>query len=355
MNRKLAKIASALAYLSGTAPRVWQRQAALNGGLTAVVCYHRVLATTGRRGAGASVSEGLPAATFEAQLRFLLRHFEPVRCSTVAGSPRDGRLRFAVTFDDGYLDNHDVAAPILRRLGVPATFFVVSNRVGTGLRFWWDLLGEWLRGTRCTGLDLRALLPGVDVGGMAQLPLTDAASRQRAAARLEDLLRPLAPDVVQQAMSALAATLGDVDAQGDGPTPLMGWDHLRALARDGFEIGAHSADHLNLARVDDAELERQVAGARHALEQRIGQPIDTFAYPYGGTANFDARVMLAVRRAGYRAAFTALPGVVLPGQDVMALPRLAMNWPWRFACAHNVAQALTATPRPGLHQASIES
>lgn len=355
MKGKRAKIASALAYFSGMAPRDWQRQAVLNGGLTAVACYHRVLPVTQRVGAGGSVAEGLPAATFEAQLRFLLRHFEPVQCSTVADAPRDGRLRFAVTFDDGYLDNHDVAAPILRRLGVPATFFVVSNRVGTGLRFWWDLLGEWLRGTRCTRLDLAALLPGVEPGDRAQLALTDAGSRQRAAARLEDLLRPLASDELQQAMSALAAALGDVDAQGDGPTPLMGWDHLRALARDGFEIGAHSADHLNLARLDDAELERQVAGARHTLEQRIGQPVDTFAYPYGGTAHFDARVMQAVRRAGYRAAFTALPGVVLPGQDVMALPRLAMNWPWSFACAHNVAQALAATPRPRPHQASIAS
>ena len=190
MNHRVQKLASALSYFSGAAVRRWRRQAADAGGLTAVTCYHRVLPDTGRRGAGASVAEGIPASTFEAQMHFLLRHFEPVPASSLSELPPDGRLRFAVTFDDGYLDNHDIAAPILQRLGVPATFYVVSNHVGSGRRFWWDLLGEWLRSTGRQALDLAQVLPDHAVAGQpSRLVLEGGSSRQRAASRLENLRR----------------------------------------------------------------------------------------------------------------------------------------------------------------------
>ena len=117
---RLRKLISPLGYYSGIYPRRW-RALAHERGLTAVLCYHRVVASDERRKAGMTVDAGISSATFEAQIRFMLRHFEPVAPSQVFDEAR-GQPRFAVTFDDGYADNHDVAAPILKRLGVPAAF-----------------------------------------------------------------------------------------------------------------------------------------------------------------------------------------------------------------------------------------
>ena len=52
--------------------------------------------------------------------------------------------------------------------------------------------------------------------------------------------------------------------------------------------------------------------------------------------------MDAVRRAGYRGAYTAINGVLTGAEDPVELPRLALNWPYAFACAHNLESAIRA-------------
>src|SRR6185436_13108529 len=51
----------------------------------------------------------------------------------------------AITFDDGYVDNATVAAPMLSDAGLPATWFITSKTLGRR-RFWWDRLAEAILG-----------------------------------------------------------------------------------------------------------------------------------------------------------------------------------------------------------------
>src|SRR5437867_6333889 len=52
------------------------------------------------------------------------------------GEPVNREL--AITFDDGYRDNYECAAPILQTMGLPATFFVATRFIGTDIVAWWD-------------------------------------------------------------------------------------------------------------------------------------------------------------------------------------------------------------------------
>ena len=61
----------------------------------------------------------------------------------------------------------------------------------------------------------------------------------------------------------------------------MTWEMLRTLTKAGFEVGAHTADHLNLAEVDCAEGTRQILMAKDTIESRLEIPCDYFAWPYG--------------------------------------------------------------------------
>lgn len=81
------------------------------------------------------------AAKFGAFCRFFLKNFSVISLSEQIEGCRRGRIMdgtLSVTFDDGYADNFTVAAPILQRLGIPATFFVTTSFIGTSIVAPWD-------------------------------------------------------------------------------------------------------------------------------------------------------------------------------------------------------------------------
>lgn len=94
-------------------------------------------------------------------------------------------------------------------------------------------------------------------------------------------------------------------------------DEVRELARAGIEIGAHGLDHTLLPGLPEAELRRQVAGARDAVADVVGARPAAFAYPEG---RFDSAAVSAVREAGYSVAFS-----VLDGGGHFAIPRIPIT------------------------------
>jgi peptidoglycan/xylan/chitin deacetylase (PgdA/CDA1 family) len=84
----------------------------------------------------------------------------------------------------------------------------------------------------------------------------------------------------------------------------MSWDELRELANAGWEIGSHTRTHPHLTQLGDEETARELGDSRTEIEDELGLPCDTIAYPYG---DVDDRVEDLTRQAGYRTA-AALPG-----------------------------------------------
>jgi peptidoglycan/xylan/chitin deacetylase (PgdA/CDA1 family) len=85
---------------------------------------------------------------------------------------------------------------------------------------------------------------------------------------------------------------------------------VRALIADGWEVDSHTITHPDLRTLTDSELRRELVGSRAHLRRRFGVRADYFCYPAG---HFDARVVAAVKAAGYRAATTTQPGLATPG------------------------------------------
>lgn len=101
--------------------------------------------------------------------------------------------------------------------------------------------------------------------------------------------------------------------------PLMNMDEILAMSAAGMRFHSHSRTHPRLPTLSDERLEDEVAGSRAALEGLLGTPVDCFAYPYG---HLDVRVCDAVKRVGYRAAFSTQPGFNRPDVDRLRIRRL---------------------------------
>lgn len=252
---------------------------------------------------------GCPTAAFTAQLEYLQRHFRIVPLAALVQALRDGRTDIAhwiaLTFDDGTRNNGTVAAPILKRLGLPATFFICPGLVGRGVWLWNHEARERLRS-----------LPTAEFAALAD-------SFGRTGENLEAVIKwmktlPLhSRSHIERVIRDATPSFRPTDAQRT-EFDLMDWSELKALDPALITLGAHSTNHPILANCTAEELKAEVAECRPRLEKELARPVEYFCYPNG---DFNPQVS-ALTRVNYTAAVTTQPGFVKPGEDLHQLPRL---------------------------------
>jgi peptidoglycan/xylan/chitin deacetylase (PgdA/CDA1 family) len=149
-----------------------------------------------------------------------------------------------ITFDDGFEDLHSVALPVLTRLGLRSTAYIVTAYLG-GTSRW------------------------------------------------------LAP-------------------VGEGERPMLSSSQIRDLDEAGVEIGAHGHRHLALDEISFPESAREIDNSRVRLEEIVGHPVVTFAYPYGYHTR---RIKRYLEASGFESACGVKQALSHPGDDRFALAR----------------------------------
>lgn len=119
------------------------------------------------------------------------------------------------------------------------------------------------------------------------------------------------------------------------------WPQIRELVRQGVSIGAQTHTHRRLPAATPAEIRAELAKANARIEAETGQRPVLFAYPYG---EWNLAVRELVHEAGYMAAFSDYSGVIHAAQDLLALPRFAINE--AFGGIDRFRRVLNALPLP---------
>ena len=255
---------------------------------------------------------------FARQLDYLASHYRVVPLSTLADLMSGGRelppSLAALTIDDGYLDAYEIAFPILRRYGVPATLFLTTGFVDRNCWMWTDKLRYLILKTRATRLD-------ADLGGkQLRISLSGRASRLKAATDLNSRLKAmpdeLKEDAINRIASSLRVTLPEVPPHEYFP---LSWDQAREMESGGVEIGSHTVSHPILTNISEAHLRTELTESKARLEAELGHPVTLFCYTNG---DYDARVRRAVEEAGYRCAVTVEPGLNDSLSDMLLLKRV---------------------------------
>lgn len=106
---------------------------------------------------------------------------------------------------------------------------------------------------------------------------------------------------------------------GEPRQPLMDDAQVREWLAAGQEIGAHTMTHPRLTTLPPERARAEIFDSKHALEDRFGQPVRHFCYPYGDS---DPAVRDLVAEAGFATACTIAPGINRPGVDPLGLTRI---------------------------------
>ena len=112
---------------------------------------------------------------------------------------------------------------------------------------------------------------------------------------------------------------------------LMAGETLRSLAAAGHEIGSHSRTHRRIRRLSAETTSEELDGSRADLEDVLGAPVHTFAFPYG---SHDPTVLTRVAQAGYRAACTLKRWANPRDANPLRIGRMSVGGPlpmWQFA------------------------
>jgi peptidoglycan/xylan/chitin deacetylase (PgdA/CDA1 family) len=286
-----------------------------------VVVYHRVGDPPGDP--RAELVPALGTHLFEAQARHLGRRFRVVPPSSLlsaVGERRRGeRFPAAITFDDDLRSHAEIALPILRRLELPAAFFLSGTSLEEPVEYWW----QHLQAVFDRGLELPTALRAS--AGSMEGPATIHGVGRR--------IEAMTPDERDRVTSKLEAIVGP-PADGGLQTA-----DVRALVAEGYEIGFHTVRHDPLPSLDDEALARALRDGRVRLEEAIGGRVTTIAYPHGKA---DARVGDAARAAGYQFGFTGAAEPVRPDSDPLLLGRI--NHSYR-SVGHFALQLLRALLR----------
>lgn len=276
-----------------------------------VVTFHRFSADPADDAA-------IPAPALAEQLRYLTTHYQVRPLAQLAAALRAGQplpsRAVALTIDDGYREVWDIAWPLLRRLRIPATVFVVTGFADRRLWLWPDRIRAAALRTQKNAVDFSVQ------GRTVQLSFTTRTARLKAAAVINEQLKTLSEAAREEAdRNFLAALDVQLPATPEPEYSALTWDQLRELDRNGLEIGSHTCSHPILTGLTDERLRQELEDSKAKLETELGRRVETFCYPNGDQ---DERVRRAVRRAGYQCAVTCESGLNHRHSDPLALARI---------------------------------
>jgi peptidoglycan/xylan/chitin deacetylase (PgdA/CDA1 family) len=267
-----------------------------------IVTFHRIAEIADEDPYDPDVVDATPAQ-FRRHVETLARFGTPVGIDALLRAFEGGRLPpnpVMITFDDGYRSCRDVALPILRRLGVPATFFIATGFPGSRRLYWWEQIATIVRSARGRSAELSYPRP-------MRIDASDPGARRLLCDAIKDTPGLDVGRFLTELRGALGVPWSDDLEAGLSIPLIMSWDDIRALAGAGMDVESHTRTHRVLETLSGDELRDELVGSRRDLEAELCRPVRAIAYPVGRCP--PRWVRREVAAAGYRLGLTNTGGV----------------------------------------------
>jgi len=214
------------------------------------------------------------------------------------------------TFDDGYVDNYELAYPVFKKYNCPFAIYVTTDFPDGKALLWWYVLEDILMNE-----DELVLGDGsrYDCSTMEKKNETFIALKQR--------IFDLPAQRIEQTLNQLLVHY-QYSFEAKNKEQVLSWEQIRLLGSDKLcTIASHTLSHGVLPNMGDEQLEAELRDSKLKLEQCIQKKVEHFAYPYGAWNDF---VLEQVTDAGYKTAVLANGGKVRRTDSQFKLHRIEL-------------------------------
>ncbi len=262
-------------------------------------------------------SNHVPTKVFKKQIAFLVSQRKVVALDDLVTTlqqgktPKDGTV--VITFDDGYLDNLTIAAPILDNYGLSASIFLPVNYIDRGETQWIDQVYCAFKSRTKS-----KLIWGQNA--VTSFNLDEASQYNNAYHKV--CLSMLSATAIQR--RAWLKTLQDkLQPSIQPPRLTMTWDEIRTLStkHQCFQIGSHTLEHTDMTNISLKKARHELTYSTQRIKDIIGTQPHHFSFPYGRSSK-DLRQLVA--ETGFKSAFCGgnTDPIVTSINDLYALPRI---------------------------------
>lgn len=291
----------------------YPRMRSFIGSKFVILCYHRVGVE------GVPYHSRLEPQVFAAQMNYLKKHYRIVALSQMCRELAEGRVvppTIAVTFDDGYRDLYAHAFPVLRRLQVPATIYLIGDSMQTGMAPWYDRIFSSVQ--HATGRCLE-----VELGTTQTFKLNSSVKRSSAAWEIVCYLRSL--DDQDRRVWCKEFERSRPVQEDELQSRMLNWHQVREMFHAGVSFGAHTWTHPSVSRLSPHALNRELGHTKAFLEAELDTEIADFAYPFGKTKDCSPLAEHVLAKYQYRSAVTTSEGINSSATNVLRLRRLQIG------------------------------
>lgn len=280
-----------------------------NRGNILILMYHRF---------GESNTK-ISAQEFELHLEYLKKNHRVLPLSETVEYLREGKTlppnSVVITIDDGYKDAYEIAFPLLKKFGFPATIYAITDFSSAKLWLWTDLMRYVLLNTKENSVKIE-----FDETDKVEADLTDETKRLETATRLNSRLKKLPNEQKDGKIKEIADILQvEIPALPPADFAPMNWTEAREMDAENISIESHTVTHPILTNISAEKLEFEMQTSKKRLEEILERRVEHFCYPNG---SFNENVRNAAENAGYKSATTTNYGFNNQQTDKFLLNRI---------------------------------
>jgi len=301
-----------LLWLSGLF-EIYLRLSGKNG--ATIIMYHSIVDSNNHRFIDPTYTMGIDE--FEQQMKFLSKHRHVISMGELVKKLTDGetpkRGTVVITFDDGYLDNYELAAPVLEKHCLPATIYLATAYISRSEPQWIDQLYCIFQSrTRHTlSLEEKGIRKVFDLRKNREMHKAHSA-----------LICQLIESDKKTRTILFLHIQNELKPSGKVPQITLSWNDIKEMMGkySNIEFGAHTHDHISLTSMDKKSIVEEIATCKRDIESHLGYAPKHFTYPYGRS---NPEVRSIVESMDFKSAAVTDPvSLIDKNTNLFCLPRL---------------------------------